>query len=274
MQLPRPLPLRDAETDLVWVIVPFSRPENLEQVLANFQRQKFPFKRLVLVENGRAQGAARELANNWRSKSSLLVLTSEPHQSVAKNTALAEIKKRGGGFCVTMDDDDWYGPQYLTEACGYAKTYDIIGKNRHFMSVDGNLWLCGREHANRPTAWLTGGTIACWAETAPEYPMGIGWGEDAIFCQYALKRGMTVFGTDLYHYLYRRESKQDHAWRISHEKLREHESERSAFDLGAENLSIVIGERRVDATKLLAGRADADTLAPPAPPLGENHVTT
>ena len=56
MRLPTPLTLRPAETDHVWVVVPFSRPENFEHVLANFRRQKFPFKKLVLVFNGRALG--------------------------------------------------------------------------------------------------------------------------------------------------------------------------------------------------------------------------
>jgi len=276
MHLPRPVPLRDAETDLVWVIVPFSRPENIEHVLANFLRQKFANKKLVLVENGRARGAGRDLADKWRASSSLLVLTSESHQSAAKNTGLAEIKKRGGGFCVTMDDDDWYGPQYLTEACGYAKTYDVIGKNRHFVSMDGSLWLCAREHANRPAAWLTGGTIACWAESAPEYPTA-SWGEDAMFCQRALKQGMTLFGTDLYHYLYRRSSNAHHAWRIAPQKLREHESERGAFDLGhlgQEELRVVTGERLVEVKSLLACREDAAMLVPTATPYGVTHVAT
>jgi hypothetical protein len=252
VRVPEPVPLRKAETDFAWVIVPFSRPENLNTVLCNFNRQKFPFKKLVLVENGRALGASKGF---YALEKSALILTSEAHQSVAKNTAIAEIRKRGGGFCVTMDDDDWYGPQYLDEACGYAKTYDVIGKSRHFVSMDGNLWLCSRETANRPAGWLTGGTIACWAENAPEYPVSK-WGEDALFCMLALKLGMTAFGTDIYHYLYRRSAKQQHAWVITPQRLREHESERCAFDLGHEDLRIVSGERLVDANKLLADRED------------------
>lgn len=273
MQLPKPLPLRDAETDLVWVIVPWSRPWLIEHVHANFRRQKFPFKKLVLVANGSEWDSTfgNEVllaAASWGAT----VLTSDAHQSAAKNTALAEIRKRGGGFTVTMDDDDWYGPEYLTEACGYARTCDVIGKSRHFMSVDGNLWLCGREQANRPTSWLTGGTIACWAETAPEYPL-VASGEDAEFCAAAALRGMSIFGTDLYQYLYRRHSKSDHTWKMSHEKLRQYESARRSLDLGAENLRVVTGATLDVEGSVLAPREDADTLAPP-PPQGGQVVTT
>ncbi len=273
MQLPAPLPLRDAETDYVWVIVPFSRPENFEHVLANFRRQKFPFKKLVIVFNGRALGT--ELAQQQMMSAahhySAMVLTSGTHQSVAKNIALSEIRKQGGGFTVVMDDDDWYGPQYLTEACGYAKTYDIIGKGRHFMSVDGNLWLCAREARAFEVTWLTGGTIACWAESAPEYPL-LSSGEDVAFCALGRQRGMRTFGTDLYHYLYRRESKQDHAWPITYEQLRQYESAHGALDLGVEDLRVVTGERLDVPAEVLTMREEADTLVPPPP--GGQFVAT
>lgn len=267
MMLPAPKPLRDAETDSVWVIVPFSRPENLNLVLSNFNRQKFPFKKLVLVENGAAIGAA----HSFTHMNNALVLMSERHQSIAKNTALHEIRKRGGGFTVVMDDDDWYGPHFLTEACGYARTYDIIGKNRHFVSVDGeSMWLCHREQANRKTDWLTGGTIACWAENCPEYPM-LRSGEDARFCLTAAKLGMSIYGTDVYHYLYRRSSTATHAWRINRRQLRDYESSARALDLGPENLDVVSGVNlSVDALPLYP--EEAPTLLPPPP--GVPHVST
>jgi len=266
LKLPTPLPLRDAETNFVWVVVPFSRPENLERALSNFKRQKFPFKKLVLVANGRASRLVSPLLASWDT----LMLTSDAHQSDAKNTALWEIRKRGGGFTVVMDDDDWYGPNFLTEAAGYAKTYDVIGKARHFVSVDGNLWLCSREQRNRSQSWLTGGTIACWAERAPEYPR-VSWGEDAEFCTRAERQGMRIFGTDVYHYLYRRESSSDHAWRISKEDLRLHESAKRALDLGAEDFDLVTGTklecRGHTLTPLIE---EADTISPPPP--GDQHV--
>lgn len=270
MRLPSPAKLRAAETDFVWVIVPFSRPENLSLVIANFKRQRFAGKKLVIVENGRALGATQPFDGSW-SKTDLapIVLSSERHQSIAKNTALHEIKRHGGGFTVVMDDDDWYGPDFLTEACGYARTYDVVGKNRHLVSVDGHMWLCGRETRMREASWLTGGTIACWAETAPVYSMDR-HGEDARFCVAARKLGMSLFGTDVYHYLYRRNSSTTHAWRISAEKLRMRESDAHAYDLGAEDLSVVTGENLTVAVAPLRPRRTSTVPPPP----GAEHVTT
>ncbi len=265
MDLPAPKPIRAAETERAWVIVPFSRPENLNLILSNFNRQSFQQKKLVLVENGEAIGAAHSLAHC----NNVVVLMSERHQSIAKNTALHEIRRRGGGFTVVMDDDDWYGPEFVAEACGYARTYDVIGKNRHFVSIDArSMWLCHRESANRKTDWLTGGTIACWAETCPEYPM-LRSGEDARFCLTASKLGMSVFNSDVYHYLYRRNSSSTHAWRITNAQLRNYESSARALDVGVEDLDVVSGTKLdVDARPLYP--IETPTLSPPGVP----HVPT
>lgn len=267
MRLPTPAALRDAETDFVWVIVPLSRPENVQRVIENFSRQRFPFKRLVVVLNGRARDLVPEQVGlGWAT-----VFTSDAHQSIAKNTALAEIRKLGGGFTVVMDDDDWYGPQFLTESCGYARSYDITGKMRHFVSInDAELWLCRREQRLRTNSWLNGGTIACWAESAPQYSI-MPHGEDSDFVMGAQMGGMKIFSTDVYHYLYRREDRGDHAWTISTQELRLHESERGALHLGPVDFSVVAGERAHVDGALLEPHATCATLLPPPP--GVAHVT-
>ena len=261
MRLPTPQPPRAAETNHVWVIVPLSRPENVQNVYENFVRQRFPFKKMVAVANGRAE---RDSRVQLLERAGAVVLTCDAHQSSAKNTALAEIRKRGGGFTAVMDDDDWYGPQYLAEVCSYARSYEVIGKSRHFMSVDGALWLCSRERANRETGWLTGGTIACWAEDAAEYTH-VRWGEDAAFCHVMKKKGARIRGTDLYHYLYRRESNTDHAWDVDVAKLRRIESGAGALDLGAVDLAIIEGRKLEVEGRVLDWQEDIETLPPPAP---------
>ena len=123
---------------------------------------------------------------------------------------------------------------------GFARTYDVIGKARNFVSVDGNLWLCGRERAGHSGNWVTGGTIACWAERCPEYTMDKA-GEDVRFCDRAMSDGLSVYATSIHHYLYRRTGG-SHTWGISNEKLRGFESSLRSLDLGLENLEIVTGE--------------------------------
>jgi hypothetical protein len=263
-ELPLPPRIRDAEVHSAWVLVPLSRPENLASVIGNFTRQRFPFKRLMVVENGRARGACAKL--NIIS-STTVVLHSASHQSSAKNIGLSEIRRRGGGFTVVMDDDDWYGPSYLAELCGYAKTYEVVGKSRNFLSMDGELWLCGRENIERQVSWVTGGALGCWAEDAAEYPL-VSSGEDVAFCEKMRKGGARVFASSPYDYLYVRDSMNQHAWDISARELRNYESARGSLHLGPTNLDIVTGKTRSVQAKrlsLMADTDDVDTLVPEAP---------
>ncbi len=199
---------RDPQVNTIWVVVPFSRPERYHDMLGNFLRQRFPGKKLLVVENGRSEnsGLPHAYGSHW--------ITSGPHQSLAKNEAIAFIKKQGGGFFATMDDDDWYGPGYLDELAGYAKSYDALGKRRHFVSLGDDLsdphdsppqlLLCNRRYADsEDAAWLTGGTISGWAETAAEYPM-MKEAEDLAWCDRMHQQGARLRGLSIYHYLYRR----------------------------------------------------------------------
>lgn len=255
MRLPTPLPLREPETDHVWVIVPFSRPENAQRVVDNFARQIFPGKRLLVVLNGSAKDSVQ--ASSIFLQAAAVLLTSDAHVGIAKNTALDEVRRRGGGFTAVMDDDDWYGPHYLTEMVGYARTYDLVGKGRHFIAADGELWLCGRERRARAgDDWITGGTICCWAESAPRYSEWLRWGEDAALCKSASSSGMRLGTTDLYHYLYCRSSTGKHTWPTSLEVLRASESAAGAIDLGPINYDVVSGHVLDVPARRLRGAAD------------------
>lgn len=198
--------------------MPFARPENFARVLENFDRQRFPGKRIVLVANGPAAKSDASL----RALNSSTVprwLTSGAHQSTAKNEALSFIRKQGGGFFATMDDDDWYGPSYLDEVAGYARSYQALGKQWHFVSLGEDLptpqlLLCNRLTANREVGWLTGGTISGWAEDAADFE--ICEGEDLRWCSRMEARGAKIRGLSIYHYLYRRSyAHAAHTWAAS-----------------------------------------------------------
>lgn len=247
-----PLP---PQVDKIWVIVPFSRPEHLVRVMGNFARQTFPGRRLLIVENGAALGSVP-------SHTPCFVLSSAPHQSHAKNEALAFIKRHGGGFFTTMDDDDWYGPGYLDELAGYAKSYDALGKQWHFVSLgEGGepgdtelsqpkpqLLLCNRLSTNTDNAWFTGGTISGWSETALPFPVTPG--EDLAWCEKMKRAGAKLRGLSQYHYLYRRSyAGAKHTWPATREAFVKSIQgygpwEFPATEAGEIDLQIVTGEKQ------------------------------
>lgn len=250
--LPPPPRIRSPEVEQIWVVVPHSRPEFLRRAEDNFARQRFPGKRLLIVANGAAASDEHWIAAGCPRAS---WITSREHVALAKNEALAHIRKQGGGFFTVMDDDDWYGPDYLDELAGYAKSYDAIGKQWHFVSLGEGLpsprpqlLLCNRRYADRDNQWLTGGTISAWAEEAIDFPV-LTEGEDIQWCARMQQRGARVHGTSIYHYLYRRSyAGARHAWKSSRDAflkaVKPHEPYEFPLTAACEiDLGIVSGER-------------------------------
>lgn len=239
---------RSPAVKTIHVIVPFSRPEHYERTLENFRRQRFPGKILYLVENGAALGTAER-----EGLTGATVLASEAHPSSAKNVALEYIRRAGGGFFTTFDDDDWYGPGYLDELAGHAKSATVVGKLWHFVSfnegvpgAEPELILSNRIYANRTAHWLTGGTISGFAEEACLYPKTPA--EDVYYCKKMEDLGGTIRCLSLYHYLYRRNyAGARHTWQESREKFLAKQAGQMALEFpakdGAVDLDLVTGAR-------------------------------
>ena len=195
------------------VIVPFSRPAMLDNVINNFLRQHYSNKRLILVENGPAIGACIK-----KGVYPDLLLQSEPHQSFAKNTALEELRKIGG-FWTTFDDDDYYGPSYLEELAEFSNKATIIGKFSHFMLTTENalrLYLSSRE--NRLTRFVHGPTISAWAEDSVDFKDTGRWGEDNDWIDRMTLKGALVYATSRWNFVFQR-SKHQHTWLINDSQI-------------------------------------------------------
>jgi hypothetical protein len=189
----------------------------LTNVLENFGRQTFLNKKLVIVENGPAVGACKEA-----NISPDILLTSDAHQSCAKNTGLHEVRKRGGGYCTTYDDDDYYGPRYLEELMEHAGEEDVVGKTSFFMRMsNGNLrlYLDHRENSAVDDVVL-GPTISYWAEDAVEFKNTGDWGEDGRFVTDMLNRGAGVYTTSRWNFVAQRRSDvQSHSWTATDDQI-------------------------------------------------------
>lgn len=186
---------------MINIIVPFSRPDRLPAVLDNFKRQHHADKRLIVVENGRALGACKHAG-----VAPDVLLTSDAHQAHAKNEGLAWIRKNGGGYFATMDDDDYYGPDYLTEVEAHRKNGTVVGKLDQFVSMgDKLLLLQGQvEEDGQPIQSLNGPTICAQAEDSVDFPADKPWGEDGDWLEKMRRKGATFWATSPYHYCYRR----------------------------------------------------------------------
>ncbi len=199
-----------------WVIVPFSRPQYLDNVIANFTRQTFQNKKLIIIENGKAIGTCKE-----RNFEPDVLLTSGPHQSLAKNEGIDYIRKHGGGWFFTNDDDDFYHGGYVEEQVSASDKAEIVGKADFFVKMaNGNLRLFTGIGSNEYVNFIHGPTICTWTELDCEFPMVEKIGEDCQMVERLIGQGARVWATSKYNFMYTRSSDPNHnTWEISDASL-------------------------------------------------------
>lgn len=178
----------------ITVVVPVSRPENIQATVENFLRQRYPDKRLMLVLNGPALDA--------EVPAGVMRRTSAAHQSAARNVALRELRDEDA-FVAFCDDDDYYGPGYLEELARFAKRGRITGKYPHWILFSRGLVLCNRGRASRRTDWVRGGTVAGFARDIPDWPEVL-VGEELLLCESFRATGGEVYSLGLGHTVYYR----------------------------------------------------------------------
>lgn len=200
-----------------WVIVPFSRPLDFNNTISNFIRQNFLNKKLIIVENGKAIGCCKSY--NFEPD---VLLTSGPHQSLAKNEAINYIRKNSSnGYFICHDSDDYYGGNYISEMVEASDKAELVGKSDIFIKMaSGNLRLFQGLGSNEYVFFIHGPTICSWAELNCEFPMVEKIGEDCRMVERMISNGAKVWATSKYNFMYVRNPDPNHnTWAISDEEL-------------------------------------------------------
>lgn len=180
----------------ITVLVPFSRPQNRQVVLANFTRQTHPAKSLLIVENGRGLGA-------WQGPGTVLRAPHAHTAGAAKNAGMQYLRKQGAQYVSVMDDDDYYSPGYLTEQAAHLPYHPIVGKNQHFLHDHKGMWLLNRYVHSRPFHWCSGGVQSFDLGKVGNF-RDQSLHEDVQFVHDVLDRGGHLYVTSPYGYLWNR----------------------------------------------------------------------
>lgn len=191
-----------------YIICPYSKPEYLDNLKGALERQTFRDFIPIIVENGPAVGTFPRLEG-------YVILTSEAHQSHAKNTAHRWIRKQGDGSWSVFDCDDYYGPEYIQSQLDALEGYDIAGKsfsNMLYLKYDDGLYL-SYPGVLDTTKSLTGGAITCRTAHVLDYPV-IAVGEDGYWIWHMVRDGAKINHTGPRHYCYNR-SGLGHTWSLN-----------------------------------------------------------
>jgi glycosyltransferase involved in cell wall biosynthesis len=206
----------------IWCIVPFSRPQYTTNIFRSFANQAYQNKKLVIVENGKAEGTCKALGLEPD-----LLLQSDPHQSWAKNEGILHLRKLGysNDFWTTWDDDDYYECEnYLSELAHNIYKADVIGKSKSFVKLsDGNLYLMDYPPENtllEPGQWVVHGPTITARIGASLLFEHLPFAEDLKFVDQMREQGASVYVTSKYNWCYMRNAGANHTWIISDEEFK------------------------------------------------------
>lgn len=189
--------------ETVAVVAAVSRPERTSHVIEHFARQGYPDRRLLLCLNGAAQNASVETEDER-----VTVLRCEGGTPARpRNMGLEAAREAQHALVAFWDDDDYYGPGYLTELVSALEenTNRVVGKHARFTRYDDGLYyLFGGQDS------FLGGTIGAWVENLsliPDLPRD----EDRVWCEELTAAGYELAPLSARHFVYNRTSG-PHAW--------------------------------------------------------------
>lgn len=208
----------------VTALVSTRRPHRMDQVLRTVGAQTGVPVQLALLTHG---FVLDEADLRVRAKEAgieeLVLLTAD--SGVPLGGCLNRLLAAADGDVVAkMDDDDLYGPQYLSDQL-YAMEYsgaEVVGKQAHYMYLEGMdatiLRFADREH--RYTDRVTGPTIVARRDLASATPFPeVGRGEDSAFLRDVVDAGARIYSADRFNFVQRRLRSGEHTWTVSDVEL-------------------------------------------------------
>jgi spore maturation protein CgeB len=203
----------------VSALVPTIRPGQIENVFQTLAKQRGVQTELVMLTHGFELPAKRLLELKTIYGLEHTVLLSAP-RSLSLGQCLNLCAAAAAGEVLTkMDDDDQYGPEYLSDQLFALQFSDanIVGKQAHYVHLKHSsanvIRFAEREH--RYTDFVMGPTIMAQRQIFLDNPFAhLGQGEDTKFLADATKLGMSVYSADRFNYLQVRGGS-DHTWQIS-----------------------------------------------------------
>jgi hypothetical protein len=210
------------EFPLTTVVTPSKRPDLLPSFLKHFQRQTYPNKELILVVNTNDTdlAAIRKQAEKF-SNVHVYQVHQEKNIGVCLNLGVSMGR---GKYWFKMDDDDFYGQNYMSDMIHLAETadFDIMGKPPAFIYLqkDDTIYLRNQALQNQCRIGNAGISHLCGATFAGRKDRYPGFNEnrracvDTDFVEDSRGMGQTILSCDIWNFIaFRARNKDKHTWR-------------------------------------------------------------
>jgi spore maturation protein CgeB len=224
------------------VVTATNRLDRVDNIKKNYLCQTYSNKELIVVLNN-DQFVIDEVKERFSDINDVTVIQVPEVESLGK--CLNEsIKVMSGDLWSKFDDDNLYGPEFLTDLTLPFKYTDasIIGKRAYFGYLEGpkKLVLRNPDDSHQFTDLLSGSAILIKKEifehhTFPDQSVG----EDTVFIKACFKSGFKVYSADPYNYVcVRRQSAEDHTWKVREEEFLENSVEKKNGELDLQRVFV------------------------------------
>ncbi len=211
--------------DFVSIITATIREEFVDNFFLNYKNQTFRRKELIIIINEN-----KPLTKEYiEERASALKIDNYTIIELPEETTLGECLNAGlasakGNLFAKMDDDDYYGENYLVDsvqALKYSKA-DCVGKETYFTYSEGldQVFIRSPNRENRYTQFVIGTTLVGKTELFPEIKFGDRRvGEDTVFLKRMIKAKKKLYSHSKYNYFkFYGKSLERHTWKIEAEE--------------------------------------------------------
>lgn len=206
---------------LVSVLCVSQRPALLRSCIETFRRQSYERKELILVAN--LDTVDQDLIDQCHSDASIVLLRTQSDMSLGQSLNRARYVARGD-LWAKMDDDDYYGANYLRDAVVAMQEARaaVVGKGTYFRFVEqtGRLYLTSEAPENALSErFVHGGTIVADRMLTRHVDfLPVQRGTDTLFLQQCKLSGLLIYSADRFNFAYIRYTQPGHhTFDVGHE---------------------------------------------------------
>ncbi|WP_066023360.1 MULTISPECIES: glycosyltransferase [Clostridium] len=209
----------------VSIIVPTNKRNYISNIAKNYMNLNYPNKELIIIIN-KDNIKAKECGELTDKYDNVRIF------KLKENTTLGECLNFGVSvaqydYIAKMDDDDYYGPNYLTDqmnAFNYTRAA-IVGKAAYFICFedDSSIYINNPTFVHRYVRGLAGGTLLIKKSVFKKCKFEhLNVAEDTSFLTKCYFDGIKIYATDPFNYLYiRHKDMGNNTWKVNKDILKQ-----------------------------------------------------
>ena len=202
----------------VSVVIATCRPNNVKLAVENYMNQVYGEKELLLVLNN-AVFDVESIETQTKDLHNVRIIQIDGSATLGESLNRG-VEEASGDYIAKMDDDDYYGENYLLDmmlAANFSEA-EILGKGTYFVHMEGADVMALRNVApeHEYSSYVCGGTLIVRRNVLREIPFpNRTRGEDSALLESARKAGCRIYSADVFNFLQvRRANTNRHTWKI------------------------------------------------------------